>query len=149
MTSVAPESPATRVPGSIVSVIAAVLVGAWKAWVLSPLLPTKQLPRPLAPNVGNTASILEQRERELRSAVEAQRNKVLQANQARDQLAVLNREVESAQSAYDSLMQRFNSANLFKDWFVTQDREVSVAIWRGSGDPNAHIRCENFAAPTA
>lgn len=68
--------------------------------------------RSAASNVGSNANILEQRERELRSALDAQRAKVLQANQARDELAVLSREVESAQQAYDSLMQRFNSANL-------------------------------------
>lgn len=48
----------------------------------------------------------------MRSALLAQRNKVLELNRERDQLSVLARDVDSAQRAYDATMQRFNQTNL-------------------------------------
>ena len=56
--------------------------------------------------VSNT--INKQREAQLRGALEAQRNKVLQMKTVRDQGQVLVREVESAQRTYDSMMARLN-----------------------------------------
>lgn len=68
--------------------------------------------RALAASVGNAANIAAQRERDLRVALEEQKAKVMQANRARDELTVLNREVEGAQRAYDELIQRFNLARI-------------------------------------
>jgi chain length determinant protein EpsF len=47
-----------------------------------------------------------QREGELRGAIASQRSRVMNLKQARDQIAVLMRDVETAQRAYDSAMQR-------------------------------------------
>lgn len=63
-------------------------------------------------SVRSTALMLAQREKVLHAALDEQRVKVLQANQTRDQLAILNGEVESARRAYDDLMQRFNQARI-------------------------------------
>ncbi|HUO44276.1 MAG TPA: chain length determinant protein EpsF [Burkholderiales bacterium] len=49
----------------------------------------------------------QQREVELKNAIEAQRAKVFELKQYRDQLAPLEQEVEAAQRAYDTAMQRF------------------------------------------
>lgn len=49
---------------------------------------------------------------EIRAALEAQRAKVLTLNRARDELQLLSREVEGAQQAYDSAMQRLNQTTL-------------------------------------
>lgn len=68
--------------------------------------------RAILSSVRNTAQMLEQREKVLRTALDEQRVKVLQANQMRDQLTVLSGEVESARRAYDDLMQRFNQARI-------------------------------------
>lgn len=62
--------------------------------------------------VTGNARILERRESEVRAALQAQKEKVLQLNIARDELAVLTREADSAQRAYDASMQRFNQTSL-------------------------------------
>ncbi len=62
--------------------------------------------------IGTNANILQQRSGQVRSAVEAQRGKVLQLNRSRDELAVLGREVDSAQRAYETIAQRLTLTNL-------------------------------------
>ncbi|WP_297325050.1 chain length determinant protein EpsF [Nitrosomonas sp.] len=51
-------------------------------------------------------------EAEIRAALEEQRTKVLSLNRARDELQLLTREVEGAQQAYNSAMQRLNQTTL-------------------------------------
>jgi uncharacterized protein involved in exopolysaccharide biosynthesis len=63
-------------------------------------------------SVGGNATILQRREAELRGLLQEQKEKVLELNRARDGLAVLAREVDSAQKAYDAATQRFNQTNL-------------------------------------
>jgi len=60
----------------------------------------------------NNAQILRQREGEIRAALALQKNKVLDLNQARDELAVLSKEVESAQRAYDNAAQRLAQTSM-------------------------------------
>ncbi len=52
------------------------------------------------------------REAEIRAALEDQRTNVLAINKTRDKLQLLVREVEGAQRAYDSAMQRLNQTSL-------------------------------------
>jgi protein tyrosine kinase modulator len=52
------------------------------------------------------------REAELRAAIEAQRKKLLDLKNLRDQLAVLQRDVDAAQSAYSSVGKRYDQSNL-------------------------------------
>lgn len=63
-------------------------------------------------SVANSARIYQQREAEVRSALEAQKAKVLQINRTRDQLKLLRNEVESAQRAYETTTQRYTQTNL-------------------------------------
>ena len=63
-------------------------------------------------SVGNSARIYQQREAELRSALDHQKTKVLELNRTRDQLKLLRNEVESAQRAYETTSQRFTQTNL-------------------------------------
>jgi succinoglycan biosynthesis transport protein ExoP len=65
-----------------------------------------------ANSITNTAAILKQREQELSRSLQAQKQRVLQLNTERDQVAILAREVESAQRAYDNTMNRLNQINL-------------------------------------
>jgi uncharacterized protein involved in exopolysaccharide biosynthesis len=62
--------------------------------------------------VGGSAQIYLQREGELRSAVAAQKSKVLDLNRKRDELAVLSRELDSAQEAFKSISARATQVNL-------------------------------------
>jgi chain length determinant protein EpsF len=63
-------------------------------------------------SVGNNARILQQREGEIRAALAAQKGKVLTLNLARDEIAVLNKEVENAQLAYQAAAQRYSQTRL-------------------------------------
>jgi succinoglycan biosynthesis transport protein ExoP len=63
-------------------------------------------------SVSGTARILQRREIEVRAALQAQKKRVLELNQTRDQLAVLTREVDAAQRAYEVSVQRFNQTSL-------------------------------------
>ncbi len=58
-----------------------------------------------------TDSVVSQ-EAEIRAALEEQKKKVLSLNRSRDDLQLLTREVEGAQKAYDSAMQRLNQTTL-------------------------------------
>ncbi|MFM9913827.1 MAG: chain length determinant protein EpsF [Methylophilaceae bacterium] len=63
-------------------------------------------------SVGGSAKIYRQREAELRAAVASQKTKVLKLNHARDQMMILQKDVESAQRSLDAVNQRFTQTNL-------------------------------------
>lgn len=62
--------------------------------------------------IGGTASINKQREAEIRSSLAKQKARVLELNLTRDQLSVLQRDVENAQRAMDAASQRFTATTL-------------------------------------
>jgi succinoglycan biosynthesis transport protein ExoP len=57
-------------------------------------------------SVGSNASVLNQRESEIRAALDAQRTRVLELNRTRDEMNVLSKDVESAQRAFEMASQR-------------------------------------------
>jgi chain length determinant protein EpsF len=63
-------------------------------------------------SIGSATNISQQREAELRAALAKQKGRVLQLKQQRDQIAILQRDVESAQRALDLGMQRFSQTNM-------------------------------------
>lgn len=63
-------------------------------------------------SVGNNAAILAQREAAIRSAMLAQKAKVLEMNRTRDEMNVLVKDVESAQRAFDVTSQRFSQTKI-------------------------------------
>ena len=62
--------------------------------------------------IGGTQSIYQQREAEIRTALAAQKARVLELNLTRDQLTVLQRDLENAQRAMDTASQRLNQTTL-------------------------------------
>ena len=62
--------------------------------------------------IGGTASINKQREAEIRASLAKQKARVLELNLTRDQLSVLQRDVENAQRAMDAASQRFTATTL-------------------------------------
>jgi len=74
-------------------------------------------------SLGSNSRILRRREAELRAALEAQKSKVLELNRARDEMAVMTKEVESAQRAYDLTTQRLAQTDL-----EGQSNQTDVAI---------------------
>lgn len=63
-------------------------------------------------SVAGTANIYRQREAELKASLAAQKARVLELNLSRDELAVLQRDVENAQRAMDAASQRYTQATL-------------------------------------
>jgi chain length determinant protein EpsF len=68
--------------------------------------------RRVASSLASANQVNVQREAELRALLDAQKRKVLQLNEARDGITVLQRNVEGAQKAYDAVSQRLAQTNL-------------------------------------
>jgi chain length determinant protein EpsF len=74
-------------------------------------------------SVGNNAQILAQREASIRAALAAQKAKVLELNRTRDELNVLQKDVESAQHAFDA-----TSLRLAQTRMEGQSEQSDVAL---------------------
>jgi len=61
---------------------------------------------------GTSGTVGAERERELRAAIEDQKRKLLQLRSERDQLAVLQRDVDAAKNAYDAVSNRYTQVSL-------------------------------------
>ncbi|HJV27115.1 MAG TPA: chain length determinant protein EpsF [Aromatoleum sp.] len=77
----------------------------------------------IAASLGTANRVNAAREGEIAAAVEAQKAKVLQLKAHRDQIAVLQRDVESAQKAYDQVAQRLSATNL-----ESQTQQTNIAV---------------------
>ena len=63
-------------------------------------------------SISSTSNISKQRETELRAQVEAQKKRVIELNSTRGELAVLQKDVETAQRAMDAVSQRFSQTSI-------------------------------------
>jgi succinoglycan biosynthesis transport protein ExoP len=86
----------------------------------------------VAGSVGVNNQIARQREAEIRSAFEQQRQKLLKMRETRDELAVLQRDVENAQKNYDSVLGRQQQTTL-----ESQSTRTNVAILTPADVPAA------------
>jgi polysaccharide biosynthesis transport protein len=66
----------------------------------------------LSNSIGNSASINQQRESQLRTQVEMQKKKVLGLNRLRDEMGILQKDVEVAKRAMDAVTQRFSQTSI-------------------------------------
>ena len=66
----------------------------------------------VANSLAQTYTVNRQREAEIRAALERQRAKVLQIKQVRDELQVLQRDVDNAQRVFDTVTQRLSQKTL-------------------------------------
>jgi chain length determinant protein EpsF len=73
--------------------------------------------------IGVDARVSHAREAEIQAAVDAQRAKVLQLKQTRDQVAVLQRDVDNAQHTYDQVYNRASQTNL-----ESQNRQANATV---------------------
>lgn len=80
-------------------------------------------------NVSSNVSL--QRESQVRAALEAQRKKVLQIKEQRDEAAVLVRDVENAQRTYDGIQARFAQTSL-----ESQSNQTNVSVLRVASPPS-------------
>jgi len=81
-------------------------------------------------SIDQTAQLARQRAAEEQKALDAQKHKILELRQQRDGLDVLNREVESAQRAYDAAMQRNNELSL-----TSRLNQTNIAILTAATPP--------------
>jgi polysaccharide biosynthesis transport protein len=79
--------------------------------------------RKITASIETTYQVSKQREQQLRSAVAAQKTRVLELNRQRDELNVLRRDIESAQRAFEVLSQRASQTNI-----ESQTNQTNVAV---------------------
>lgn len=70
------------------------------------------------------------KEVELRAAIETQKRKLLKVKTERDQLAVLQRDVDAAQNAYDAVSKRYNQTTL-----ESQATQTNVVLLTPAAEP--------------
>ena len=78
--------------------------------------------------ISNASRIAERREAELRQAVADQKARLMRLNQGRDEMAVLLKEVETAQRAYEAAAQRFTQTRLESQTSQTNISVLTRAI---------------------
>ena len=86
-------------------------------------------------SLGSTYRVNTQREREISAALEAQKQKVLELKAQRDEIAVLQRDVENAQRAYDLVTQRLAQTSL-----ESQTQQTNVVVLTPAVAPLQHSR---------
>jgi succinoglycan biosynthesis transport protein ExoP len=79
--------------------------------------------------INNTVN--QSRESQLRAALEQQRQKLLKLKEQRDEAAVLLRDVESAQRAYETITSRFNQASV-----ESQSNQTNVSVLKEASAPS-------------
>lgn len=81
-------------------------------------------------SVGINNTVNQSREAQIRAALEAQREKILKMKEQRDEAAVLLRDVENAQKAYDIMQARFYQTNL-----ESQTNSANVSVLKAASPP--------------
>lgn len=87
----------------------------------------KEVRRVTGVSAANTR-VSAQRETELRSLIDAQKQRVLSLREERDRLAIYVRDVESAQRAFDVVTQRMSQTSLESQFDQTNVRVLSPAV---------------------
>jgi chain length determinant protein EpsF len=87
--------------------------------------------RRMANSVASEADIARSRLQALEQDVAAQRSKVLQLKEARDQMPALEREVMSAQAAYDGAASRYNESQL-----RSREPDANVTVLTAAVEPS-------------
>jgi chain length determinant protein EpsF len=86
--------------------------------------------RHITSGFSTSRNVGKEKETELKAAIEAQKRKVLDLKKERDQLTVLQRDVDASQKAYDAVTQRFNQSSL-----ESQSTQTNVSVLTSASDP--------------
>jgi polysaccharide biosynthesis transport protein len=81
-------------------------------------------------SVGVNASVNQSRVTQIRAALDAQRNKVLQLKGVRDEASVLQRDVENAQRAYDAMVSRVAQSGV-----ESQNTQSNASVLKHASPP--------------
>jgi len=84
----------------------------------------------VASSLTKSHAVAERREGELRLALEAQRGRVMAIKQSRDELKVLERDLDNAQRAYDQALQRLN-----QNGQVSQSTQANIVTLNPAVEP--------------
>ncbi|HEY0563550.1 MAG TPA: chain length determinant protein EpsF [Methylophilus sp.] len=84
-------------------------------------------------SVGQVAQVSQLREGEIKAALEAQKQRILQLKNQQDEMAVLVREVDSAQRIYDNALLRFGQTSL-----ESQSGQTDVSVLNPAVPPMKH-----------
>ena len=87
----------------------------------------------MASSLDSANQVNVRREAELRAALAAQKEKVLQLKEERDGIGVLQRDVEGAQRAYDLVAQRLTQTSL-----ESQTQQTNIAVLTPAQPPLEH-----------
>lgn len=79
-------------------------------------------------SIEQSARLAQEQERRIRATFEAQKARVLQLQRERDEASVLNREVESAQRAYDGAMARAGEVRMESELDMTNVAVLDQAV---------------------
>lgn len=91
--------------------------------------------RKVVSGINTTSEMAQGREADVRRALEAQRAKVMGIKAQRDELAVLQREAESAQRAYEAVANRLTQTTL-----ESQSSQTNIHLLNPAVEPNRHSR---------
>ena len=84
----------------------------------------------IASSIGTAGNISKQKEAELIAAVAAQKTRILELKEQRDEITLLVREVETAQRAFDAVGQRTTQSRL-----ESQSIQTNVAVLNPASEP--------------
>lgn len=95
--------------------------------------------RQVISSVNTSYQVGRQREQQLQAALAAQRSRVLQLNQQRDEVLVLQREVDAAQRAFDAVSARATQTNV-----ESQANQTNVSLLTAAVAPLDHSKPKVF-----
>jgi uncharacterized protein involved in exopolysaccharide biosynthesis len=84
----------------------------------------------VAASLGTNTQVSVQKESEVRAALEAQKNRVLNIKKQRDEVSVLQTELASTQAEYNNLRQRVSQSSL-----QSQNQQSSITILTPAFEP--------------
>jgi len=87
--------------------------------------------RHITSGFSTSRAVSKEKEAELMAAIVAQKNKLLELKSQRDQLAVLTRDVDAVQKAYDAVTQRLNQTGL-----ESRSTQTNVSVLTPASAPN-------------
>jgi succinoglycan biosynthesis transport protein ExoP len=86
--------------------------------------------RHITSGFSTSSTVGRDKQAELKAAIAAQKKLLLELKHKRDELAVLTRDVEAAQKAYDAVSQRFNQTRL-----ESQSTQTNVSVLTPASEP--------------
>jgi chain length determinant protein EpsF len=89
--------------------------------------------RQVASAIGTSSRVSKGKESEIRAAIDAHKQRILQLKEGRDEAAVLQREVETAQRAYDLVSQRLTQTDL-----ESKNMQTNVSVLTPADAPVEH-----------